>query len=294
MAEMTSELRVVAAGRGAAWWVEGWHLFTPAMGTWIGIVIIYGVLAIVISQIPYVGDVGHWLLTPVFTAGLMVGCQEMSRGEKLRVAHLFEGFHGAHFVPLIVIGAINMAVAVGIAAVTTAGILGGMRLTDVLRMGTFGDPMGTLGNLALRVGVGGLLVTLLALAVAAIFAMLNWFAPALVILHGAQPLAAMKNSFVACWRNWLPFLVYGMAAILFAVVVVVMFGALIFGFGATAIFGGNDSSWSAIIGLVVIFGLLMLIGVLIMLPVVFGATYASYLDIFATDHAPTRANPEYR
>ena len=277
---MTDEIRVVSAGRGAGWWLDGWRLFTPGVFTWIGIIIIYILVAIVISLIPYVGDVGHWLLTPVFAAGLMVGCQAVARGERLRVSHLFEGFQGPHFVTLIIIGAVNLAMVLTIVAIASVGVLGVLHMTDALRLGVIGDPLGTLDELTTRLGAGGLLATLLLLLIAAVFGMLNWFSPALVILRGAKPLDAMKKSFVACMRNWLPFLVYGLVAVLFAFAVMLAFAAIIFGFGATAMFSGSGGDWGAVIGAIILLGVLMFASVLIVLPIVFGATYAGYRDIF--------------
>ena len=67
-------------------------------------------------------------------------------------------------------------------------------------------------------GTGLLVCLLVMLVLAAVFAMLNWFAPALVALRGAPAIEAMKLSFLACLRNWVPFLVYG----LIVVVAVVM------------------------------------------------------------------------
>ena len=53
--------------------------------------------------------------------GLMMGCRALDRGEPLRVSHLFEGFQGAHFVPLMIIGAVNIALVLGLMALTSAG-----------------------------------------------------------------------------------------------------------------------------------------------------------------------------
>ena len=79
MAHMIGEPRVVEAGRGAAWWGEGWRLFTSNFWTWIGIMIIYIIISVLISIVPFVGTLGHWLLTPVFMGGLMLGCQAIDR-----------------------------------------------------------------------------------------------------------------------------------------------------------------------------------------------------------------------
>ena len=50
---------------------------------------------------------------------------QLDRGQPLRVAHLFEGFQAAHFVPLLVIGAIDIALTLLLTlAFRPAGLLG--------------------------------------------------------------------------------------------------------------------------------------------------------------------------
>ena len=191
---MIDEPRVVEAGRGAAWWGEGWRIFASNFWTWIGIMIIYIIITMMISLVPYVGSFGHWLLTPVFVGGLMLGCRAIDHDEPLRVAHLFEGFQGAHFVPLMIIGAVNIAITVVIAALGVAAVAGGMSLAGLMQSGAMGDPLAALGGMANAFTGTGLLLILIAVVIVAIFAMLNWFAPALVALDGATAWEAMKLS----------------------------------------------------------------------------------------------------
>ena len=73
MANVIGEPRVVEASRGASWWGEGWHLLTANFWTWIGMMIIYIVITMLIGLVPFVGTFGTWLLTPVFIGGLMPG-----------------------------------------------------------------------------------------------------------------------------------------------------------------------------------------------------------------------------
>jgi uncharacterized membrane protein len=68
-------------------------------------------------------------------------------------------------------------------------------------------------------------LTLIALVIVAIFAMLNWFAPALVAIQGATAVQAMKLSFFSCLRNWVPFLVYGLIGIAVACAAVMLTSA---------------------------------------------------------------------
>ena len=59
-------------------------------------------------------------------------------------------------------------------------------------------------------GVSLLIVALIALAVVLLVAMAYWFAPALVVLNGEPPIAALQKSFAASWRNFGAFLLYGL------------------------------------------------------------------------------------
>jgi uncharacterized membrane protein len=75
--------------------------------------------------------------------------------------------------------------------------------------------------LALLVGMALLVPLLMAL----------WFAPALVYFHNEPPLDALKTSFFACLKNWLPFLVYGFVMLVLVVIAAIpfMLGFLVLG-----------------------------------------------------------------
>lgn len=288
--DITNEPRAVDAGRGASWWGGGWRIFASNVFTWIGIVLIYYIISLVLGLIPIVGTVGQGLLTPVFLGGIMLGCRSIERDGTLRVAHLFEGFQGAHFVPLMIIGAVNIALIVGLALLGAAGTFGTFGLASFMTPGI--DPFDALqGSVRAMTGMG-LLVGAVVLVVVAAFAMLNWFAPALVALHGVSGWDAMKLSFVACLRNWLPFLIYG----LIAMAVLIAIGGLVvvasFALLASA-FSGASSGVAAMIAFMAIFGIACAVAGLVVGPIVFGSTYAGYRDIFAGGQ--TRIdNPAYR
>ena len=291
MRTMIGEPRVVEAGRGAAWWGEGWHIFAAKVGTWIGIMVIYILISALISAVPFVGSVGHWLLTPVFMGGLMLGCQAIERNEALRIGHLFEGFQGPHFVPLMIIGAVNMGLALAIALIGAAGVWGSM---SIATMGMAMDPLDALqGSVRAMTGFG-LLAFVLVLVIVAVFAMLNWFAPALVVLRGATAVEAMKLSFLSCLRNWVPFLVYG------AIGIGIVFGAFIVVGGVVLIAGAgafansvSGSGVMAFIGVMILIFAIIVVLALIVGPIVFGSTYAGYKDTLAAEDAAL-GNPAYQ
>lgn len=291
MNDMIAEPRVVPAGRGASWWSEGFRLFRAAIGTWIGIMMIYLVITIGIGLIPFVGNVGHWLLTPVFMGGLMLGCAALRRGEPLKVSHLFEGFQGAHFVPLMIIGAVNIGIALAIVALAGVSVMATLRLSDMANMS---DPMNAFVGSARAITGTSLLATLVILVIVAAFAMLNWFAPALVALRGISAVEAMKLSFASCLRNWLPFLVYGLIGAGITLVAGIAFVAIAFAFGASAFMSESTSgSLGAMLGFFFFAMAMMAVVALVVGPVLFGTTYAGYEDTLAVDdHALT--NPAHQ
>src|SRR5438874_12790284 len=56
--------RAVDAARGAAWWSEGWRLFTPAVGPWI-LIVVGLVLNLILAFIPILGSIASHLLFPI-------------------------------------------------------------------------------------------------------------------------------------------------------------------------------------------------------------------------------------
>lgn len=291
MAGLIVEPRVVDAGRGFAWWGEGFGTLRSSFWMWIGVFLVYVILSAVISAVPFVGTVGHSLLTPVFMGGLMIGCRALEQGQPLRMSHLFEGFQGAHFVPLMIIGALNIALVVGLMVLAGAGMLGTYSLQS---LGSFADPLDAFRLPAAALGATGLLVGLLVLVLVSVFAMLNWFAPALVALRGVSAFEAMKLSFVACLRNWIPFLVYGLVVLIAGIALVMAIVGIALVFGAGAIAGGTiESGVGAFVGfflVLMVFGLLFAV---VVGPIAIGSVYAGFKDTL-DDADATVTTPLYR
>lgn len=188
----------------------------PSVGPWLLIILILIVLQICLQLIPVVGHLANSVLLPVLVGGLMLGCKAVDRGEPLSVSHLFAGF-STRTRPLLVVGLLYTAITLAI-VVVVAGILLAFFGTAVLaQLFEVQNPTAAgsaLGHMLLALLVGALLFLLLYLPLM----MAMWFAPALVVLRGVEPWAAMKLSFSACLKNIVPFLVYGLIGILLAVV----------------------------------------------------------------------------
>ena len=206
----------VESGRGVSWFSEGWKLFAAAPGVWIGMFVVFVVLSLVLAIIP-LGSLVSSLCYPVIVAGIMIGCRNLETGGTLQFAHLFEGFK-RNVGNLLLVGILYLVGMMLIAFV--AGIA--MAVTLPAMIGGNFNP-GDLSSLMTVVPV----VLLIVLAVVALMLpliMALWFAPALVVFHDVQPMAAMMASFQGCMKNFMPFLIYGLVALALGIVAVIPLG----------------------------------------------------------------------
>lgn len=200
-------VRAVDVDRATAWIGEGWALFKRAPGIWIALVVIYFVIAVVAGLIPVVGSLAFSLFAPVFTYGWLLGARELEAGQPLRIEHLFAGFKSPRLGSLVVLGVLSLVIGVALALVAGLGMAGA-----VMGGGERGG-----GLLAL---LGSLIVLLIVLVLlAALF-----FATPLVGFSGMTPLEAIKLSFAATVENWLPLLVWGLIALVLAIIGTIPFG----------------------------------------------------------------------
>lgn len=228
--------RALPAGRGWAWIVEGWALFRRQPLMWILVAAVLLVIFIVFAFIPILGSLAAVVLAPVFGAGLVIGSRALAEGGSLEVAHLFAGFR-ERFGTLATVGLIYLGASVAIALVV--GLVTGAGVWKLVGSGAGPASVGGAGATVL-------LAFLVMMALMLPVMMAVWFAPPLVVFHELGAGEAMRQSFVACLRNIMPFLVYGVIALLLG-----MLAALPFGLG-----------W------------------LVLGPVLGGSLYTSYRDIF--------------
>ncbi len=227
--------RTVDAGRGWDWIVEAFALFRKQPGIWILAAVVLGVLFIVISMVPILGSFASALLLPIFGGGLMLGCKDLDRGGALELEHLFAGFKRKTG-DLVMVGAFNLF---GWALIVFAVfiVVGGGVFMGVMRGGMPGAGISIASILIAMLLVAGLSVPLY---------MATWFAPALIVLQDMAPAAALKASFVACLRNWVPFMVYSIVLFVLCLVAAIPAG----------------------------------LGYLVLIPVLIASVYTAYRDIF--------------
>ncbi len=258
------------ASRGWRWITQAWQQFKAQPRVWLSAVALVYLVTFVLSLVPVVGSLATMILGPVFAGGLMLGAQSQERHGRLRVAAGFDGFsmQGGQ---LALVGLLYL---LGLFVVfMVAGLL--LMATGVLTAGSMealnsNDPEVVAGVLGPGIGLV-LLVLMLAMVP---LLMLYWFAPALVALEGMSAVEAMRMSFRACWRNMIPFLVYGLALFF-----ILMGASLVFGIISAILVSISEALMVALM-------LLMIPLMLVFAALVVLSIYTAYRDVF---HAPTRS-----
>jgi uncharacterized membrane protein len=143
-------------------------------------------------------------------AGIMLGCRDSEAGERFQVNHLFAGFK-QHTGSLILVGLLYMVglIVVTIVAFVPIGLLVAIVAPQIGSSLENADMATIMYTMVPLVVLGILLILALSLPLM----MALWFAPALVVFHDVQPMAAMKASFRGCLKNIVPFLVYGLVGL---------------------------------------------------------------------------------
>src|SRR5438046_8229696 len=123
MGNFVAEGHPVPSGHGWTWIAGAWKLFKRQPGIWVSIAIIAIVIFIAYYFMRAFGSILGILLTPVFTAGVVIGAKSLDEGRKLEIAHLFAGFtnrSGALIAVAATYTALLLAIVVPIARVTGA------------------------------------------------------------------------------------------------------------------------------------------------------------------------------
>ena len=228
------ESRPVPAGSAWIWIVKGYELFKENPAMWIVILLIYLAIIVPISLVPVLGSVLSTLLAPVFSAGMMWGCKALVHKQDLEINHLFEGFK-KNTAQLISVGGMYMLSLLAIAVMVVLSL--DKEVVELLIKGQ---------EVSQEQASAMMLPVLVAMLFVVPVIMAYWFAPVLVGLHNLTAIEAMKLSFVACLKNVLPFLLYGLIFTAILIIAIIPFG----------------------------------LGLIIVLPMTMTSLYTSYIDVF--------------
>ena len=204
--------RGVPMGNGWNWIASAWPIFRRAAGVWIGMVVALLLIIIVAHLMPFIGAIAIQILWPVFVGGLMIASRTIDEDGQARFSQLFAGFQ-QRTGTLVTLGVVWLVVSFLIVAIVI-GITG---------VSVFGL-MAANPEQVFAVAATALLAALLILALMLPLVMATWFAPALIVFQGMGVAAAMKASFIGSLKNVLPFLLYGVIAIVAGVIASLPFG----------------------------------------------------------------------
>lgn len=246
------QARQLPAGRGFAWLGEGLQLWrrNPALLTFASFG--YLLLLILVSVVPFIGQILASLLTPVLSLGVLNTCRAVDAGRKAGPDVLFSGFQ-QNLPALVVIGGINFA-----------GVWLVLGLTAIADGGTLFELMTSGGKLEPEVATstGFTLALMIAIALSTPVMMAYWFAPLLAGWWQVPAPKAMFFSFFACLRNWRPFLAYSVA--------LALFGAILPGI-VLGIIGTVSPTLATLLSVPL---------PLLLIPIVFASFYTNARDIF--------------
>ena len=242
----------VTPGQATVWLQSGWRIFAASPGAWIVTILLLTVISIVVSLVPLLGTLLGALLTPFYSAFMFLLAHENSVGRTITMNKLIQPLRklepkeGGVFQALMILGLLGLAVAFAIAMVMLLGLLLGGELGGVLGAVTEADD-----EMVVAMLVGGLSLVfipflLIGSLLGAIWSMLCFYAIPLVTFSNIPVWPALKASGQAFMRNIVPWLLFGLI----------------------------------LLGLGIVASIPLFLGWLVLLPVMVGAGYASFVDIF--------------
>lgn len=247
------------SGNGWQWLRNGFLLWKRSPAFISFLCFGYFLLPLVLAALPYVGPFAAALIVPALSVGVLNGCRAVELGQPPRPELLFSAFR-RNLRALMTIGALNYFATLAILLLSMA-VDGG----ELMRALTGGAPPPDPES---PVNPGVMLALLLTITLYTPVTMAYWFAPLLAGWARLSPAKALVFSFVACWRNWRPFLTFALAILLCC--------ALLPGLVLTIV-----SLVSPLLGRV--FSVILPV---VMLPIVFASFYANARDVFADLEPP--------
>lgn len=245
------------ARNGLRWLSDGFRLVRRRPSAMMAVVTAYWFVILFVSSLPYLGSLIASLLMPLLSVGVMNACRRNDAGELPRIDVLISAFRddADRVKSLVALGALYLALTLLVLFATSlvdGGILMGL-MTG--REVTAEELLSPEFERAAQ----------LALVLMAPIMMAWWYAPLLVSWKGVSLVKALFFSLVACWRNWRPFTVYGLAAAGFGLPFLSLVALLLLGSGLPQ---------AASIQI------LFMIAILLLGPVYFASFYFTWRDVF--------------
>jgi len=198
------KLNIVPALTGLTWVKLGIQTFIRQPLAMTGLFFMFMTMLSVATLVPFIGAALALALLPAATLGLMAATQEATKGKFPMPALLISAFRAGQqrVRAMMVLGALYAAgflTLMGASALVDGGqfarlyLVGGKITEELVLQSSF--------QMAMWV----------AMALYLPLSLLFWHAPALVHWHGITPVKSLFFSFIACYKNFGAFTVFGLA-----------------------------------------------------------------------------------
>lgn len=241
------EPRRCDAGKGVDWIRDGWRAFAARPGMWILLCVVFALVLVALQWISWVGPLISQLIAPALSGGLLIAARNALAGDGLEVGQLFEPLTDERTRrPVLVLGVLflvaNLVVLVAVALIAV-----GTDMAPAMHAAAMGHGSVPMDPAAMtRLGLGVLLLVLVGAALWLLVFLLFYYAVPLVLFAGVRPVAALGLSVRGILRNIMPLLVLSVIWLVLSMVA----------------------------------SLLLFLGWLVLLPMTYGAWYASFRDVF--------------
>jgi len=201
-----------------SWLSDGFSLFKNAPMFWVGCTFLWGIVSIILQIIPVIGSLISSIFSGIMYAFLMLAAYRVSHDEELSFAAVKEDLKPN----MMAVGILNILYGIIVAAVGFAAFA------------MAGD------NYMMGIGI--------TVAVMILAGMAFYFAPMLIAVNHLPIPEALKLSLMACIKNILPLILFGVLAILLSIIGMLPLG----------------------------------LGLLVVMPLLVLATYQAYSEIFVS------------
>lgn len=269
----------VEARRGRDWLVQGWKLFRAAPVLWLGLSFTYLVIAMLLEQIPFIGWLILVLLSPMFVFGTLPVAERLADstlpaeerpaapawsdlramgryvGNLLQrsLRRLFSGFaREDELLPMMVISTLLLG-----------GVVVIRILAQLFKVGGHALPAMLAGSVGPTVWLTALIGLVVVLVLEALLIMAFLYTVPLLLFRREYPLPAIESSFSAALAN---------------------FGAIALFAGAFLVLGELSRLLFFFFAFPLDYLVFLVIG-LVSLPILIGALYASYRDLYGKPRA---------
>ena len=198
------KLNIVPARTGLTWVKLGITTFIKQPLAMSGLFFMFMAMLSVATLVPFIGAALALALLPAATLGLMAATQEATKGNFPMPSILISAFRAGQqrMRAMMVLGALYAAgflALMGVSALVDGGQFASLYLVG----GKITEELVMQDNFQLAMWV--------AMALYLPLSLLFWHAPALVHWHGVSPVKSLFFSFIACYKNFGAFTVYGLA-----------------------------------------------------------------------------------